>query len=99
MRIIIFMLLFVFANSCFGKIWYVKEGGAGVKDGSSWSNAAEDISDLLQNPYINPTTVWSSQGRLKPPPDDTIFVACVVYSPIQIWGPDNYVVNYRTSYR
>ena len=93
------MLLFVFANSCFGKIWYVKEGGAGVKDGSSWSNAAEDISDLLQNPYINPTTVWSSQGRLKPSPDDTIFVACGVYSPIQIWCPDDYVVNYRTSYR
>ncbi|MGM9795044.1 MAG: hypothetical protein ACI3ZZ_02330 [Candidatus Aphodosoma sp.] len=101
-KISLVIILLISTMFCNSKIWYVKEGGSGLKDGSSWGNAAEDLPVLLQNPNVDQDTIWSSQGRLKPNVDDTIFVAQGTYSPIVIWDPANYdSINsmYRTSHR
>ena len=55
--IIVSLFFFLICNS---KIWYVKEGGSGIKDGSSWNNAAEDFPALLQDPTVNQNSLWSS---------------------------------------
>ncbi len=62
MKKIVYILCFLMNTIlCNSKIWYVKEGGSGNKDGSSWSNAAEDITALLQDPSVNQNSMWSSQ--------------------------------------
>ena len=48
--IIVSLFFFLICNS---KIWYVKEGGSGIKDGSSWDNAAEGFPALVQDPTVN----------------------------------------------
>lgn len=89
-RFLLTALVFISLSSlCKGDIWYISEGGRGNKDGTSWSNAASDFPDLLQNPSVNQNTVWSSQGQILPKPEDTIFVSAGRYSPIIIWCPDD----------
>ena len=89
-RFLLTALVFISVSSlCKGDIWYISEGGRGNKDGTSWSNAASDFPDLLQNPSVNQNTVWSSQGQILPKPEDTIFVSAGRYSPIIIWCPDD----------
>ena len=75
-RFLLTALVFISLSSlCKGDIWYISEGGRGNKDGTSWSNAASDFPDLLQNPSVNQNTVWSSQGQILPKLGDTIFVS------------------------
>lgn len=95
MKKFIFTILFltIILPLCKGDIWYISEGGRGNKDGTSWSNAASDFPDLLQNPSVNQNTVWSSQGQILPKPGDTIFVSVGRYSPIVIWCPDDKTSN------
>ena len=101
-KISLIIVSLFFFHICNSKIWYVKEGGSGIKDGSSWNNAAEDFPALLQDPTVNQNSLWSSQGRLKPGVNDTIFVARGSYSPIVIWNPcdsDSVRKVCRTSYK
>ncbi|MGM9795441.1 MAG: hypothetical protein ACI3ZZ_04390 [Candidatus Aphodosoma sp.] len=81
---LILILIICFSNS-YSTIWYISEGGSGTKDGSSWGNAAADFPDLLQDPTINPSQKWDTQGPIHPNPGDTIFVRYGTYSPILLW--------------
>ena len=93
-RFLLTALVFISLSPlCKGDIWYISEGGRGNKDGTSWSNAASDFPDLLQNPSVNQNTVWSSQGQILPKPEDTIFVSAGRYSPIIIWCPNDTTSN------
>lgn len=76
MKKLIFTILFltIILPLCKGDIWYISEGGRGKKDGTSWSNAASDFPDLLQNPSVNQNTVWSYQGLLLTKPSGMYFV-------------------------
>ncbi|MDD5975137.1 MAG: hypothetical protein PUC14_05345 [Bacteroidales bacterium] len=83
-KLITLLLIICFTNS-YATIWYVSEGGKGTKDGTSWSNAAADFPDLLQDPTVNPSQKWDTQGPIRPNPGDTIFVRYGTYSPIFLW--------------
>ncbi|PZU17018.1 MAG: hypothetical protein DI589_26630, partial [Shinella sp.] len=63
----LFFLLFVFSSwaSFAQTIRYVKEGGAGTKDGTSWSNASDDL-QLMINQSASSNQIWVAAGTYKP---------------------------------
>ncbi|OJX53193.1 MAG: hypothetical protein BGO88_15685, partial [Flavobacterium sp. 38-13] len=92
----LFFLLFVFSSwaSFAQTIRYVKEGGAGTKDGSSWSNASDDL-QLMINQSASSNQIWVAAGTYKPnrPANDlnTISVnnranAFVLKDGVQLYG-------------
>jgi len=66
-RLIFLLSIFLFLNAnLFGQtIRYVKEGGSGTKDGTSWSNASDDLQLMINNSGAS----------------DLIFVAKGIYKP------------------
>lgn len=81
----------IFINA---RIWYVSQNGRGNKDGTSWSNAAADICDIIKKDYSYP---------LYPLPGDEIWVSQGTYSPIILWkGNDTIQYNplrFRNTFR
>jgi predicted outer membrane repeat protein len=61
-------LLLVFFNS-FGTVWYVKQNSTGSNNGSSWSNAFNDLQSGI-GAAIPGDQIWVAQGVYKP---DTIW--------------------------
>jgi hypothetical protein len=47
------------------KTRYVKEGGDGLKNGSSWADASDDLQDMI-NASCDGDTVWVAEGVYKP---------------------------------
>ncbi|MDO4191591.1 MAG: hypothetical protein Q4D14_07945 [Bacteroidales bacterium] len=45
--IAVILILCLVGVTAQAKIWYVSQGGRGAKDGTSWTNAASDIMDLI----------------------------------------------------
>ncbi|MGM9795717.1 MAG: T9SS type A sorting domain-containing protein [Candidatus Aphodosoma sp.] len=88
-KFITLLLVICFTNS-YATIWYVSQGGKGTKDGTSWGNAAADFPDLLQDPTVNPSQKWDTQGPVHPNPGDTIFVSYGTYSPIVLWHGETF---------
>ncbi|MBO5254980.1 MAG: hypothetical protein J6B07_04060, partial [Opitutales bacterium] len=53
-----------------GATYYVVEGGAGNKDGTSWANAYADVQTAIDKAYEvatanNPSEVWIAKGTYK----------------------------------
>ncbi|MGA9639156.1 beta strand repeat-containing protein [Flavobacterium sp.] len=46
-------------------IHYVKENGAGTKDGTSWTNASGDIQEMINGAAAN-DQIWVAKGTYKP---------------------------------
>ncbi|WP_199118370.1 T9SS type A sorting domain-containing protein [Pedobacter sp. ASV28] len=67
MKKIYLLLLFVITTSVGlrGQIRYVVEGGAGLKDGSSWVNASDDLQAVINNAAVG-DQVWVAKGTYKP---------------------------------
>ncbi|WP_447637862.1 MBG domain-containing protein [Flavobacterium microcysteis] len=64
-KFIFFLLLTVSWASFAQNIRYVKEGGSGNKDGSSWSNASDDL-QLMINQSVANDQVWVAAGNYIP---------------------------------
>ncbi|WP_448606379.1 MBG domain-containing protein [Paenimyroides ceti] len=63
---VFFLLLVISTWASFAQtIRYVKEGGAGTKDGSSWSNASDDL-QLMINQSTTSNQIWVAAGTYKP---------------------------------
>lgn len=86
MNKLVFLLLLVIPTFSFAwnKIWYVSEGGKGKKDGTSWENAAPDLTYFLQNPFLYPDTILNPLCIIDT--SDVIWVSKGRYSPILIWN-------------
>ena len=65
------VLSFLLTTSLFaGQVFYVVEGGAGNKDGTSWANAFADVQTAIDKAYEvatadNPSEVWIAKGTYK----------------------------------
>lgn len=81
------------------KIWFVSEGGHGLGDGTSWTNAASDIMDLIpafdvievfDTTTLTTITLFRLDTALIQSNycqlHDTIFVSSGIYSPLFIWN-------------
>ena len=77
----------IFINA---RIWYVSQNGRGNKDGTSWSNAAADICDIIKKDYSYP---------LYPLPGDEIWVSQGTYSPIILWKGNDTIQYNPTRFR
>ena len=71
MKKLLVFLSFLLTTSLFaGQVFYVVEGGAGNKDGTSWANAYSDVQTAIDRAFEvatadNPSEVWIAKGTYK----------------------------------
>ena len=67
MKKLLVLLSFLLTTSLFaGQVFYVVEGGAGKKDGTSWANAYSDVQTAIDSAYnAGGGEVWIAKGTYK----------------------------------
>lgn len=63
--LIAFFLCFGIVSLSAQKIYYVKQGGSGVKNGSSWQNASDEIQEMI-NIASSGDEIWVAEGIYRP---------------------------------
>ncbi len=64
-KILLVSIALLLASAGQAKIWYVKEGGAGAKNGNSWADASDLLQAIINGAVAN-DTIYVAAGTYKP---------------------------------